>query len=362
MMLPVIRLPHKSKVNLTFFTDPHLSAKPIGRRRGSYTQEIMDKLAQIADMTTRIYGAGICGGDLYHTKNPRSDSNTHALNTLLTSMLQQFPTGKVYGVIGNHDITGDNLDTLPDQPIGGLLQSGVYHGLGYGVDQGIAENGQPWTSFSNGVHSVIFEAENGLRVRVDGFDYVSGPELLTDIKMAAHTVVPDDPGWDYRVAVVHGFNRPGESGLMFDKDFALGWDDLDNLGFYTAFLWGHDHVRKGIHQTDAGIYHVQLGSLARAAFAKDEADRPVNLAILSFSREGLVVAERPIAVRSLELAFHTADLAVEHVDHRKDVATFLAGLDKQVAAISTEDPTEALKTLTDDSEVICTILEVCELG
>lgn len=347
MLLPVIPLSHESKVNLTFFTDVHIAAKPIGRRRGSYTQEILDKLIQIADMTSRIHGVGICGGDLYHVKGPRSDSNTHGLNTLLTSVFQRFPTGAVYGVIGNHDLTGDSLATVPDQPIGALIQSGAYHGLGAGLTEG---------QLDEGTHSVIFEAQNGLQVQVDGFDYLNGQDLLEQIRTRTKTV-----GVEHRVAVVHGFNQEGASGVMFNSDFALGWNDLDGLG-YDAFVWGHDHIRKGVRQSPGGVYHVQLGSLARAALTKDEVDRSVNLAILSFSEDGLLVAERPLVVRPLELAFHTADLAVERVDNRKDVSTFLAGLDKQVAAISTEDPTEALKTLTEDPEVIRTILEVCEIG
>lgn len=348
-MPPIVcLLPHDSKVNLTFFSDVHLSAKPIGRRRGPYTQEILNKLQQISEMTSQIHGAALCGGDLYHVKNPRSDNNTHALNTLLISVLQQFPTGRVYGVIGNHDIVGDNLTTVPNQPIGGLIQAGVYHGLGYGG------NGPSDSAWGEGPHSIIFQARNGLQVQVDGFDYLNSPDLLEQVRSRPREA-------EHRVAVIHGFNQDGSSGTMFNSDFALGWNDLDSLG-YDAFVWGHDHVCKGIIQTPAGVRHVQLGSLSRAAFAKDEADRSVDLAILSFSEEGLRVASRPLVVQPLELAFHTADLVVERVVDRKDVASFLAGLDKQVTAISTEDPTVALKTLTDDHEIIRTILEVCELG
>lgn len=330
----IVDLPHATKVNLVWFTDIHISAKPIGRRRGTYTEEVLGKLLQCADLTTKIHGAGICGGDVFHIKSPRSESNSLGMINRLLDVFQRFPQGCVYGVAGNHDLTGDNLETLPQQPLGNLIQAGAYHPLG--------------------VHSVIFQARNGLQVQVDGFDYLNSPDLLEQIRTRPQHV-------EHRVAVVHGFNQEGPSGTMFNSDFALGWNDLDSLG-YDAFVWGHDHVCKGIIQTPAGVRHVQLGSLSRAAFAKDEADRSVDLAILSFSEEGLRVASRPLVVQPLELAFHTADLVVERVVDRKDVASFLAGLDKQVTAISTEDPTEALKTLTDDHEVVRTILEVCELG
>ena len=339
-MLESIRLPHKDKVNLVFFTDVHLAAKPPGRRKATYMEEILAKLVWCAELTTKIQGIAICGGDLFHIKNQKSDSNPHSLVTQTLGALQQYPQGGVLGIIGNHDIQGDNLRTIPDQPIGALIQAGAYARIS----------------------SVIIEVGNGLRVRVDGFDYMDGQSMLT--AMQAGDVEKDEADtdtWDYRVAVAHAFNQPGKSGMMFNKDFALGWDDLDGLG-YNAFLWGHDHVRKGIHKTDAGVYHVQLGSLARAAFSKDEVDRPVSAAVLSFSQAGLLVAERELPIVPLELAFHSADLAVTKVDSRADVVTFLSDLDRHATAVESEDPVDLLLTLTDDAAVIQTIKEVCELG
>ena len=356
----LLQVPHPKLVNLVFFTDVHLAAKAPGRRRGTYGEEILGKLAWASELTATVKGVGVCGGDLFHVKNPKSDSNPIGYVNRVMGVLQSFPQGRVFGIVGNHDVTGDNMETLPDQPLGTLMQAGAYHDLGY--------------------QSVVFEAENGVRVQVDAFDYLPGEELLERLRQRGEENRAEAEQLDfqsidrsewpshYRVAVVHAFNQPGKSGLMFNQDYALGHDDLRDLG-YNVFLWGHDHSRKGIigaQESKGGIYdgnvtHVQLGSLARAALSVDETDRPVSVAICSFSPDGFKIVEKEVPVRPLELAFHTADIAVEKVEKREDVAQFLAELDRHAVVVDTENPVEILTTLTEDPGIIETIKEACEL-
>lgn len=345
----LVHLPHADKVNLVGFTDVHLAACPPGRRKASYLDEILDKLYWTAGLTAKVKGAGICGGDLYHVKNPKSPSNPHAMNTRIIGAFQEFPEHRVYGVVGNHDVTGDNLNTIPSQPIGGLIQAGVYWRLG--------------------VESVIFQAQNGLRVLVDGYDYLNKPELLEAVHarkedligFEQHQLDWEERPYHYAIAVVHAFNKPGATEMMFDKDIALGWDDLDDTG-YDAFFWGHDHARRGIQKTEKGVWHVQLGSLARAAWAKDEIERPVSVVIFSASREGLKIAEMEVPVRPLELSFHTADISIDKVDRREDVSGFMKDLDSQVQAVDSDDPSEILASITEDPAIIDTVKSYCEIG
>lgn len=355
-MEPVtITVAHPSKVNLTFISDVHLAAKAPGRRKGSYGEEILSKLAWVSQLTQTVQGAALCGGDLFHVKNPKSDSNPLGYINRTLGVLQGFPHGCLFGVVGNHDITGDNMETLEHQPLGLLLQSGAYHDLGY--------------------RSVVFQAGDGLKVLVDAFDYMPGDLLLEKLQERSKQLRDEFEAeehyqldWEerpvhYRVVVLHAFNQPGKSGLMFNADFALGHEDLADLT-YDAVLWGHDHSRKGIWQAPGGKgpTHVQLGSLARAAFSADETDRPVAAAILSFSKEGLKVVEKEVPVQPLELAFHTADLAVEKVEKREDVSQFMQELDRHAVTVDSENPVEILTTLTTDAGIIETIKEVCELA
>lgn len=348
MNQPITQLvDHPDKVNIVFFTDVHLAALPPGRRRGSYREDILGKLHWCGELTKTVRGVGVCGGDVFHIKRPTSASNPLSLINDAMLTFQGFPTGRVYGPAGNHDITGDNLETLPHQPLGTLMQSGAYHDLGY----------QP----------VIFTTASGLRVQVDAYDYEDGAKVLEKIKAQKregarrdHAPISDADPYHYRVAVVHAFNKKGKSELMFGADFAIGHDDLSDTD-YDVFLWGHDHARKGIiengHQS-----HVQLGSLARAALASDEVDREITAGVISFSSEGVKIVEKPVPVKSLEMAFHTADIAVEKVDKRDDVAAFLQELESHAQAVDSEDPLEILATITTEPAIIETIKEVCELA
>ena len=343
---------HPSRVSLVFFTDVHLAAKPPGRRQATYMEEILGKLQWCSFLAHKLQGVGLCGGDLIHVKNPRSDSNPLGMITKAMAVLHSFPTGCVYGIVGNHDVTADNMASLPDQPLGLLMAAGAYCDV-----------------------PVLFEAGDGTRVLLDTFHYENSPNLLQAVLDRSKALAEDLEGfeahqldwserpWHYAVAMIHAFNKVGKTEMMYDRDLAVGHDDLADT-VYNACLWGHDHARKGIitPASGTGPTHVQLGSLARAAWASDEIDRPVSAAILSFDREGMKVLEREVPVKPLELAFHTANIQVEKVEKREDVTEFLAELEGHAAAVDSDNPVEILRTLTDDAAIITTIMDACELS
>jgi len=345
-----VKVEHETKVNLVFATDIHLAAKPPGRRQGTYSEEILDKLSYVSALGHKLRGAVLCGGDFFHAKSPQSGSNTLGLIHDAMAVLQGMPTGAIYGPAGNHDISNDNMDSLPNQPLGLLIRAGAYCDV-----------------------PVIFEAQDGTRVLVDSYYYEDGnvikgkilkrsEELKKEIEDCGQPLLAyEDLPWHYAVAVVHAFNKRGGDDLMFGADYFLGWSDLQDT-VYSAYLWGHDHARKGINRVGDGPYHVQLGSLARAALSSDEIDRPVSAAICSFSREGVKVMEQEVPVKPLHLAFHTASLQVEKVESREDVKEFLSELESHAKAVDSENPMEILRSLTNDTDIIATIMEVCELS
>jgi hypothetical protein len=149
-------------------------------------------------------------------------------------------------------------------------------------------------------------------------------------------------------------------------EWAIGFNDLIGTP-YDVFLWGHDHKPKGLIQVGQQ-HHLYLGSLSRAALTADEAERPVTVAVLSFSTEGIKVLEREVPVKPLELAFHTAALDVERVDRRDDVSehraaasAFLAEMQGHAEAVESEDPKELLLQLTKEPAVIKEICDACDL-
>ena len=338
--MPTLRL-DQDQVVLTYATDIHLAALAPGRRRGTYRKDLLAKLYWWSNLTHEVGGVGLCGGDVFHIKLPTSPSNSFGVVNDAIHAFGSFPQGRILGAVGNHDVTGDNLGTLPDQPLGVLLSSGVYQPVGCSTED-----------------PMILESADGTRVRVDTFDWMPGQELLEALR--AQLTDPDTRSWHFRVAVVHAFQQPGTSGAMY-KDFVLGHDDLKGTD-YDVICYGHDHSRKRVVSYPHGPTHVQLGSLSRATLAADEVDRDVSIAVMEFHRgDTPVITERIVPVSPLDLAFHTSDLAVAKVDTREDVRTFFQGLEQQAKDVQASDPTEILHTLTDDPAIIQTICEVCEM-
>lgn len=342
--IPVVEVPFR-RVNFVCLKDIHAAATAPGRRRGSYGDEILAKLRWAGELATQIHGNVLCAGDLFHFKNPQHAGNDIAYVTKLMEALAAYPSSTMFGVIGNHDVRADNMQTLPGQPLGNLIQALVYHRLS--------------------TCSLIFEGQDQdgrkVRVRVDGYDYEPDARVIME---AMQTASPDDT-CDYRLAVAHAFGGPGKTQPMFGET-AIGFDDLTTTP-YDAFLWGHDHKPKGVIQVGKQ-WHLYLGSLSRAALSADEADRPVTVPILSFSSEGIKVLERECPVTPLELAFHTATLEVEKASDRSDVqeqraatTAFLADLQGQAEAAETDNPLELLHTLTQDADVIKKLCDVCDL-
>ena len=328
---------HHDKVNFVYSTDWHVSSLPPGRRQDDYQGAILDKVKFICDLTHKIHGVGLCGGDVFHVKNPKSQANGFSLLFPLLRLLRQFPTGQVYGSIGNHDLTYDRMDSLPQQPLGLLVAAGVYYNL----------NDEP----------VLFVNEDeSVKVLVETFPYQHGAETLATLLATGARPA----GVNFRVAIVHAYGEPGNGGDMFGEP-KIGYNQIKHLD-YDYMLWGHDHSR---HETvEVGnVTHINLGSLARAAYDYDELDRPVVATILSFAKDGIRYKEKEIPVSPLNIAFKAVDKPVEDISKSDEIKEFFAAMDEQVSDIEATDPSEVLKLLcpADEQPLLSLVKELCEL-
>src|SRR5208337_1573431 len=251
----------KNRVNLVWSTDWHLTDIPPARRRDDYRNAILAKINFICGLVIKLNGAGLCGGDVFHHKVPKHAGNSFRLIIDIINALRRFPQGCIYGSVGNHDLSYDRMDSLSRQPLGLLIEVGAYHDL----------NREP-AVFTNGDESVS--------VSVETFPFAEGDATLQNIRGAG----PRQPGINHRIGIVHAYGHPGGAGSMFGTR-TIGYDELKGADF-DILLWGHDHSR---HETEEahGITHINLGSLARAAFQYDEAERPVVATILSFEPGGV---------------------------------------------------------------------------
>jgi predicted phosphodiesterase len=310
----VIRLEHTA-VNFTYTTDWHLSDIPPGVRAATYAQEIMGKVRFVSDLTHKIKGVGLCGGDFFHQKSPWHEANSWAMVNRLSPVLYNYPTHKVYGAVGNHDIWNDQMDSLPKQPLGNLIANHRVHDL----------TADP----------VIFESEDGsVRVLVEAYPYeaedtVQIPKILN--------AAPRPEGVQYRVAILHQYGNPGMTATMHDKP-TIGWSQLADSD-YDVILWGHDHSRQETRQVGNPL-HIRLGSLSRASLDGDQVDRPISAAVLSFTAEKLKYQEKEIPVTPLEIAFAGAGKGVGKVRKSDEVLDFFAGMDAAIGDTLAESAPE----------------------
>jgi DNA repair exonuclease SbcCD nuclease subunit len=327
------------EVNIVYTTDWHFSDKPIGRRQDNYRKALFNKLEFVRKLTQEVNGIALCGGDVFHVKSPRSEANSFDLLVTLIHALRRFPTAGVWGTVGNHDISFDRMDSLSSQPLGLLIATHVYRDIS--------------------IEPVTFVNKDGsIAVQVESFPYEDGEKTLERL-LASGPRSGTTGVTNYRVGIVHAYGTPGGKAQMFAAR-KIGYDEIKHLD-YDLLLWGHDHSR---HETETvgNITHINLGSLARAAYAYDEVSRPVVATLLSFSLEGVDYEEREIPVTPIAAAFVTADKGVQQVVKTEDVEDFFTSMDDVVGGIESGDPREVMAQLCEGEPVLLSrTLELCGL-
>jgi DNA repair exonuclease SbcCD nuclease subunit len=329
----IVKLPFP-EVRFVYTTDWHFTSQPPGRRADDYRAALFAKLEFVRELTEKIQGVALCGADVFHHKHPKHPGNTIDLIISLIHALRRFPTGRVYGAVGNHDISWDRMSSLPHQPLGVLIASRAYYDL----------NEDP----------VIFTNEDeSVHVLVETFPYADEETTLQQILERGKT---RPAGIDYRVGIVHAYGQPGNRGNLYSSAI-IGYNELKDVE-YDFILWGHDHSRKKT-VTVGNVTHVHQGSLARAAFNLDEVDRPVTAAVLAFTKEGIKFQEKTIPVKPLELVFSSSDKGMDRVSKSDEVKEFFSSMDEQVDGIESADPWTVARALTSDDKLLALVGELC---
>jgi DNA repair exonuclease SbcCD nuclease subunit len=322
------------QAEFVFVTDLHLSALAPGRRVDDYEEALFVKLKAVQDWAHRRGAICLCGGDVFHIKSPLSKGNSNLMINRAIDLFGGFPSGKVYGIVGNHDIQFDRHDTLDQQPLGILVHAGVYDIL---------------------QDSVIFKDVNGLQVEVVGFHYEEEMALLQRI-----LGTPSRPeGVDYRIGIAHAMARPGGAQSHFGHPI-IGYDLLEDVDF-DCILWGHDH--SFVEDTEVGkCLHVHPGSLARAALSSDETDREVHAVGLKFrDAEEWGLLKKKLPVTPLEIAFRTQDREILKADESTEVQGFVRDMGQRLGTIATVDALAVLEDLTkDDKQLQELVKDLCD--
>ena len=329
------------ELNLVWITDIHLSDRAPGRRSDAYRDQIFDKLRQVRKICEDNHAICLVGGDVFHIKAPKSPANSLSLIREAIEVFGEFPGGCVYGCVGNHDIQNDRMDTLPHQPLGILIEAGVYKPL----------------NTESLVVEVRQEALLGpcITLQVDTWDYAEPDQLYPALKESG-----DRPeGVDYRLGIIHASGCSGDT-KQFGETSIIGYNQLRKLD-YDIMLWGHDHTRTETERC-GNITHINLGSIARAALSADEADRPVSAVLLHFTPDGAKIKEIPLKVAPLEQAFRVEDKRVLDVKDGAEMKAFFSELSESVEEIESTDTITVIEALCKDDPKLCAhIKEKCNL-
>lgn len=130
-------------MRLIIVGDPHFRGRASRYRIDDYYAAQFDKLDQIMRLAKQHTVDGVVFlGDVMHS--PRE---SYQLTTDLILKIQQSPC-KVYSIVGNHDLVGYQIDTLPNSPLGVLTAAGAVELLDESgkefLDAGVVIRGIPY--------------------------------------------------------------------------------------------------------------------------------------------------------------------------------------------------------------------------
>jgi DNA repair exonuclease SbcCD nuclease subunit len=212
------------------------------------------------------------GGDFIHVKT--ASRTSHALVVQVLKIHKEYPC-TVWCVEGNHDVVGDNLDTVEQQPLGVLYESCFRH-----------------------LRDVVFEGE-GLRVRVVGIPY-SAHRTIEEIQ----TIARKQPGDTHLIAVIHalaGENPPAHVEEFFGES-VFRYQALVYEGGPDALLFGHWHKDQGIVRIRNRVF-VNQGAVSRGALTNENINRVPKVAVLTVTTNGIEVEGVPLSVAPPEEVF-----------------------------------------------------------
>jgi len=254
-----------SEIRLITSSDEHLADKCPGFRIDSYRDTILKKLEWQGEMA-RSYRANavLRGGDFFHLKS--SNKTTYATSTLAAEIHRKYvcPT---YAIAGNHDMSYNDPTTIPKQPLGLMLKSGVFRPM----------------------KDEIFE-DGSMRLRVVGVDYTT--DLDVD---GLHDLVRKKPEDTYTVAFVHALASmaPNERLSTFFNERIFDYRDLVFDGCPDVYVFGHYHKDQGIID-HLGVKFVNLGAISRGALTFENLERKPKVSLIKANSQGIFVEEHVV--------------------------------------------------------------------
>ena len=251
-------------VTLVWRTDVHLSDHTPVSRTDVWVDTVLNKLRSVGDLARSLGAQGVLdGGDFFDIKSP--SRNSHELVRRTIEIHRGYPC-PVFANVGNHDCVYGDYTYLHQQPLGVLYEAGTFQRL-YDDFEHVFEN-QGVTVRVVGIpyHGVKYDMERFRRIQRGKEDYL----IVLAHLLASRTAT-----------------------TMFESEDVVQYDSLDEYPI-DCVLFGHWHKDQGVTRTTGGKTVVNIGSLTRGSLAQDDIDRIPSVAVLKFTKSGMVVEKKAI--------------------------------------------------------------------
>jgi len=278
-----------------FRTDTHVTDRSPISWKGDYPLEIWSNLDQIGRFAKeKEVNAILDGGDYFHVK--ASTKNPHFLVERSARIHHGYPC-PTFCVVGNHDISYNNLETLSRQPLGVLFASQVF----------------------NPLQEQVFQDGN-LQVRVVGVPYSPIRTLDELLK------IQKQPGDTHLIAIVHALaakDAPPQVEDFFNEP-VFPYEALVSRNGPDVWCFGHWHKDQGI-ETIHGRQFVNLGAVSRGALVRENLERTPKVALIEIDGGDVKVTPLPLSVAPAADVFDLEKKAAQEKE-RRDIDQFVLQL------------------------------------
>lgn len=272
------------EVHILMFQDLHVADKAPPFRKDDYLGVVEAKLSQLKTIVEKLgVQAVINAGDTFHRKKP--GENSHLLVQNVIKWFKDIPC-PLYGVVGNHDITRDDLESLKKQPLGTVIEAGAMQRL-----EGV---------------TVKLPGLDGFEVWLNGLDFrrdISEVRLyLESLSKIPKKTEEGNP--IVLVTTLHQYACAGEEGKVFDEA-AIGYDEFDRYR-PDVYVLGHDHRNLGCGKTKGGKALLRPGALTRGSISYEDITRKPSCGWLKITKDDVVVKTVVLKYREAKEVFDFA--------------------------------------------------------
>jgi len=240
-------------VNLLTIGDLHICDHAPGKRRDTYKNDIIAKLEECITIAKENNATHVLFlGDIFHLK--AANRVSHRLVQEIANILIRFEVPVII-LVGNHDITDGNLDTLVKQPLGVLR-----------IAQNVTLLGKDIFSLDEDID--VYPVPGTTGITID--DYAIQGKNKRDIMVVHQSIVPD----------IEKENQMLKD-ILFDAKSVAEKTNIDIV------LYGHQHRTDGMYKVtrDNGTTAVfsNLGSICRLTINDDDVYKVPAVLMLSFA-------------------------------------------------------------------------------